>query len=179
MQRIVEFSCHGVRMHLAKCFEGASSKDANKTLRGQFLTFRAPLLKICIQSSLLDLEFHFFALRTKNQFLKFKEVSRTRFFRDPGYTSDPFQPLHMRRKGKNFRSGAVKVSALLQKCLFRFGGSNRPTTLCSHGCELLSTRKARFRTGAPDFCGPISSACHCHRYKASAEVPCYGSVHLT
>ena len=48
VQRFVEFSCHGVCMHLAKCFEGASSKDANKNQGGKFLTFRAPLLKIYV-----------------------------------------------------------------------------------------------------------------------------------
>ena len=43
----------------------------------------------------------------------------------------------------------VKVSALLQKCLFGFGGSKRPTTLCSHGCELLLRQRASDLSQAP------------------------------
>ena len=104
--------------HLAKCFEGESSKDGNKKEEGKLLTVRATPLKICIRRHVLDLGLDFLSLRTKNQFLKFKGVSRTRFFRDPGYTSDLFQCWRMRRKGKNVCGGPVKVSPLKKQVSF-------------------------------------------------------------
>ena len=86
--------------------------------RGQIPYFVRPASEIMYVAKLTWFEIWFFALRTNNEFLKCKGVSRTRFFRDPGYTSDLFQCWRMRRKGKNVCGGPVKVSPLKKQVSF-------------------------------------------------------------